>query len=369
MSPVDPDLARALSKMMRADLDVWSNCWFWSLVGSTIAVAIGIICEAPEVWQAVGLGRKTVARIRTFWYARVRKSDLNGWERLCPEPLKTNEHHRKWIARAGFVGWTLVALGVAGEGVAEYFVNDAETNLRSFDQAVLTETQQSANSAAMASSLANTFSDNAVTASSNSLTLAKGARREADSFEKDIVSAKTQAAEAESHLAEATKSANILTAKLERLTTPRRLPHSVLVKAPLQTFRGTEYVFIGTCGDQECFDLVSDIDELLKLAGWKRIKGPPMRIGITQVLIHEDKEFAVDISVSTGIGMAVETPNGMESLKGISDDQLAGYIRAAISLNKVLALNVSPSDNTGRLVAVKLGTSTTVEIDVGRKPL
>lgn len=126
MPPIDPDLARGLSKMMRVDLDVWSNWWFWSLVGSTIAVAVGIICEAPEVLQAVGLGRKALGRIRRFWYVRIRKSGLDGWERLCPELITTNERHRKWIARAGLLGWTLVALGVAGEGVAEYFVNDAE---------------------------------------------------------------------------------------------------------------------------------------------------------------------------------------------------------------------------------------------------
>jgi len=209
----------------------------------------------------------------------------------------------------------------------------------------------------------------AETTASNALTLARGARQEADSFENDIGSAKKLAAEAESHLAEATKSANILTAKLERLTTPRRLPHSVPVVAPLKTFSGTEYVFIGTCADEECFSLVSDIDELLKLAGWKRIKGPPMRIGINQIDINYDKEFAVDVSVSTGTVISVETPNGHESVKGLPENQLAEHIRAAIALNQVLSSNVSPSENTGKLVAVNRGTSTAVRIDVGRKPM
>lgn len=209
----------------------------------------------------------------------------------------------------------------------------------------------------------------AQTASSNALIIAGQARKEADSFEADIKSAKKQADEAESHLAEATKSAKILTAELERLTTPRRLSHSAPVAAPLKTFSGTEYVFIGTCGDQECFDLVSEINELLELAGWKRIKGLPMRIGIPQFRIHGDKDFAVDLSVSTGIGISVETPTGFESIKGLPDDQLAEHIRAAIALNQVLASNVSPSENTGRSVSVDRGASMTVRIDVGRKPL
>jgi hypothetical protein len=206
-------------------------------------------------------------------------------------------------------------------------------------------------------------------ASSSALTLATGARREADSFEKDIASAKTQAADAESHLAEATKSANALTAKLERLTTPRSLPHSEQVLAPLKTFVGTEYAFKGTCGDEECFHLVSDIDELLKSAGWKRVKGPPMRIGITQFIMNRDKDFTVDESVATGIGISAETPGGFESIKALPPGQVAEHIRAAIALNQVLALSVSPSENTGKLTGIDTGTSTVVWIDIGRKPL
>jgi len=212
-------------------------------------------------------------------------------------------------------------------------------------------------------------SNEAQTASSNALTVAGQARKEADSFEADIKSAKTKAADAESHLAEATNSANILTAKLERLTTPRRVPHSALAVAPLKPFRGTEYVFIGTCSDQECFDLVSDIDELLKSAEWKRIKGPVMAIGIEQILIHSDKEFAVNKSLSTGIGISVETPIPLESVKALPDDKVPEHLRAAVALNQVLASNVSPPENTGRLVGVDTGGSTAVRIDVGRKPL
>jgi hypothetical protein len=146
--PFNPDFTIALDKMMRRDLDAWSSFWFWILVASTIMVAIGIICEAPELLQTVGLGRKTVERIRKFWYIRLRRIDLNGWERLCPELITKNGHNRKWIAKIGFIGWAFVALGVAGEGVAEYFVSDAETNIRAFDEASLIEAQHQAGNAA-----------------------------------------------------------------------------------------------------------------------------------------------------------------------------------------------------------------------------
>jgi hypothetical protein len=77
----------------------------------------------------------------------------------------------------------------------------------------------------------------------------------------------------------------------------------------------------------------------------------------------------VDLSVSTGTVISAETPNGIESVKGLPDDQLADYIRGAIALNKAVAQNVSPSEITGRPVNIKPGTSKAVEIDVGRKPL
>lgn len=216
---------------------------------------------------------------------------------------------------------------------------------------------------------ADTVSGKAVAESSSAMSIANGARSEADTFEADIKSAKEQATKAESHLEEATKSANILTAKLERLTTPRRLLRSDPVVAPLRAFERTQYVFIGTCADHECFDLLTDIDALLKLAGWQRIKGPVMRIGITQVHINGDKDFAVDISLSTGTVISAQTPGGIESLNGLPDVILPGYVRAAVALNEVLAAHIAPSENTGMRVGIKSGASTAVEIDVGRKPM
>jgi hypothetical protein len=132
--PITPNLARELDKMMRGDLELWSNLWFWTLVGSTIVVVIGIFLEAPEVFHAVGLGRKTTSRIRAFWYIHVRKIDLAGWEKVCPELITERSHNERKIAIFGLVGWILVAIGVAGEGYAEYWVSDAETEIRAFDE-------------------------------------------------------------------------------------------------------------------------------------------------------------------------------------------------------------------------------------------
>jgi hypothetical protein len=220
-----PDLS--LDALMRGDLNVWSNRWFWVLVVSTIIVGIGIICEAPELFQTIGFGHETIGRIRRFWYIRIRKIDLNGWEQLCSELITRPRHHGKMVAIMGFIGWTLVALGVVGEGLAEYFVNDAETDIRAFDEGALIETQRSANSASDAASLANDFAKKAELTSAKAIAQSRRAQHEADSFERDIVSAKKQAADAESsHLADALQraaNAERETAELKARAAPRRL--------------------------------------------------------------------------------------------------------------------------------------------------
>jgi hypothetical protein len=209
----------------------------------------------------------------------------------------------------------------------------------------------------------------AQTAASGALTLARSARQEADSFEKDIASAKTQAAEAESHLAEAMKRANALTARLDRLTTPRRLPHTPQVVSPLQPFAGTEYMFTEVCMEWECADLLADIDDLLHMAGWKRLKSPTRSISVPTVRVRNDDALVVPTGLSVGIGISIEAPGGYELVRKLTPVQQAEHIRAAITLNAVLASNVFPPENTGRAVEVDAGNSPVVRISVGRKPV
>src|SRR5260370_35304954 len=79
---------------------------------------------------------------------------------------------------------------------------------------------------------------------------ASGARREADSFEKDIVSAKTQAAEAESHLADALQRAADAkqesveaTRELLNLKTPRSMSEEQQkrIASQIKRFVGTPF--------------------------------------------------------------------------------------------------------------------------------
>jgi hypothetical protein len=141
-------------------------------------------------------------------------------------------------------------------------------------QRSLAVAEKDAKKAQTAASNALALADAARKQSNAARSQADAARKEADSFERDIVSAKEQAAKAESHLAEAMKRATALTAQLDRLTTPRSLPHSPQVIASLKPFKDTEYMFTKVCADTECVNLLRDIDTVLELAGWKRVKSP-----------------------------------------------------------------------------------------------
>lgn len=196
--------------------------------------------------------------------------------------------------------------------------------------------------------------------------LATGARTEADSFEKKIALANKTATEAESHLAEAVKSADVLTAKLDRITTPRSLPHSPQIIALLRPFRGTEYMFTGVCEDTECVKLLRDIDSVLGDAGWKRIKAPHRFPGLVLWGNKADDDGA-GFDFEPGIKVSIESQ--IPKIEQLQLTDLPQYIRAAVVLNTMLASNVSPPENTGVLVDTKDGTSTVISIAVGRKPL
>src|SRR6266852_791218 len=346
---------------IQGKIDHFSHLSSWSVA----IVAVGVVLELIEVIH------DSVA-----WIRRKRREgrERAEWESLSTvfpvgkmkAEKESHIDHPKWVKHCLRFGIIAVALGVIGEYEYGTKLEDAHNAMHEYDVRKLTEADQKAGEAATSAKIAHEeadavkgIADEGRADAKDALEKSQAAQRELAHAEADAAKAQTVASKAlstadksESHLAEAVKRAEILAAKLERLTTPRRLPHSAQVTDLLKAFTGTEYVFVGTCGDQECFDLVLDINELLKLAGWKRVKGLPMRIGIRQFIINGDKDFKVDESVSTGIGVSVETPNGFESIKDIPPDQVPGHIRAAIALNQALASSVSPSENTGRQVGV-----------------
>jgi hypothetical protein len=97
----------------------------------------------------------------------------------------------------GLLGAGLVALGVAGELYIDVQTGKVETKIRKANKLRVSllsneagDAKTSATEAEGASQRAKDQPDKATSSASNALALARGARSEADSFEKDIVSAK-----------------------------------------------------------------------------------------------------------------------------------------------------------------------------------
>lgn len=240
----------------------------------------------------------------------------------------------------------------------------------------------------------------------NALALARGARQEADSFEKDIASAMKQAAGAEAHLkdalaraeaatalakgyeaqiedakrdaseaktllaearqlaAEARQQAGEATAGVNQLKANRSLSNARELSARLKEFENTEYTFSGVFADEESIQLLQQIDEALRLAGWRRAKG----VHAFPALELFGKDDDVRAIVSTGVQVSVESLEPLANLQGLSLDKLPSPVNAAVALYLGLSSSISPQDSTARLVNVQPGGSKIVQISVGRKP-
>jgi hypothetical protein len=181
----------------------------------------------------------------------------------------------------------LVVIGIAGELFVDWKSDDLQTRLRDANGSLVLKLEQSAGeakdsakAAAADATTAKGAAAGAVTASGNALTLATGARKEADAFKGEIVSANKLAADAESHLADALKQAaqakeqtveaekQLL--ELQNELRPRRLTAEQKAKFSL-LLRGkeSEPIAVANCwSSAECIDFANDIGDALKDANW-----------------------------------------------------------------------------------------------------
>ena len=116
---VDPELLRRVDNAIRFDLESWRLMFFHWLIGSSILVAVGVGFEGPEV----------VHEVRNIWRTTRREASA-------------------WIKIVGLLGWALVVLGVAGEGIFELGFSVSDGQLQTFDEILLIAAQREAGDAA-----------------------------------------------------------------------------------------------------------------------------------------------------------------------------------------------------------------------------
>src|ERR1017187_3711968 len=358
MSP-SSELIRLLDVAVRTSFQSLRDVYFLRLEICTFAVVIGVFIEEGEYFLS---------------WPRIR-------QKVPLRLLLPTHRFDKWVRRLSKVGWILILLGVGGEFVYEARVSRADGWLQEFN-GILSTAQQTeikglgdiaakargdAKEAAETAGLAKLISSKAVAESSqaevrssNAMELARSAREEADSFEKQIASALTQAAEAESHLrdalaraeevaalakgyekqiedakrdaseakallaearqsaAEAQQLATNAALGVKRLGTDRSLNDLPGLVTNLKRFENTEYAFSGVFADEESIQLLKQINEALRLAGWTRAKGshafPALEIF--------GKDDDVRTIVNSGVKVSVESPEPLVSLQSLAPDNL-----------------------------------------------
>ena len=256
-----PGVIEAIDNRIRECLQRTSNDFFAGVITFSIAVVIGVALEGPELLHEM-------------------------WPRLFTcftgESVSHLRKFKRLVIKIGFWGWLLVVVGIVGESVFEALQNRAEGQLQTFNDILLADAQRNAGGArasalvaANAASIAVSESDAATASSANAMALARGARKEADSFEREIKSANSTAIAAERHLKDALNDAAEAQAELNRIRTPRSLVNEDGLIAALAKFGGTEYAFSMCFADDESISLLKQIDSALQAAGWKRVAPSP----------------------------------------------------------------------------------------------
>jgi len=191
--------------------------------------------------------------------------------------------------------------------------------------------------------------------------IAREARKEADSFENDIVLAKKQATDAEAHLkeslrqaAEANKEATAARLELDRLRTPRTLSSEQQRKIAeaLKPFSGTEFI-LEVNPVPEAINLAGLIANSLIASGWKWKKIE--RFGIPTVSVADN--VTAIVLYRAGLTVALRPPTSTA-------------IRSADALVTVLERQRIGPVSTGQLPSATFPYVSTgvVVVMVGSKP-
>ena len=250
---------------------------------------------------------------------------------------------------------------------------DIQTLSRESQSALANATNADSKAKAAASLLdiARKDSDAAKQASNKAQTIAHDARQEADSFEKDIVTAKERAAAAESHLAEAEKQAANATAELNRLRSPRTITNAAQLVSELRRFKNTNYKFMSVYPNDESTDLLESIDDVLQRAGWQRQSQQGLNLGIPALsLTDAHGTFIVPEGINTGVEISADSSEPITVLNSLPPDKRPAPVRIAVVLRNSLASSILPSNDVNTKVSVNEVKQPTmlIQIAVGQKP-
>jgi len=195
---------------------------------------------------------------------------------------------------------------------------------------------------------------------------AADANAKAEGFRLSIAKANESAAQAQAQVAQATAEAAKTNLELAKLKSPRSLTHVPELITALKQFKDIEYRFSAVCPEEECIQLLKQFDGILHDAAWKRGKSVG---GFPAINVYgKDADLSVPQALLAGVQISVESPESLSALQSQPQETWPEYVRAAVVLNLSLSTSLSPPQETiGKMVRVDPGTSTSVQISVGKK--
>jgi hypothetical protein len=333
-----PDTLEGIDDLIRVGLIAFrESCFNWLLV-ATGFVVVGLVLEGPELWHEI------ISIVRHWRFRRRFKFSL-------PEERAPN-----WVKLIAFVGWIFIVIGVAGEYVADSFVSRADGFVQTFDEIVLTETQ---NRTALASERAIAAYERASenekeTAATlkqaeqersdgaKSLQAAEIARKEAKGFSLQIAQANERAANAEKQAA----AANL---ELARLTHPREFGPEQCRKLRTALLPFGQPTFdIGVATTPEAVDLAGNMEKCLQVLSWKEVPGSD-QIGFSRANMP-----TWAIIVMNGINIEIDASNFKDL--SATTDAFVGALRAVGLEAKGLSVTSGPKGVKPNMIHIRIGS-------------
>ena len=116
------ELVTKLNECANTDFVSMRDWWFGVVSCATALVAIGLVCEAPElIHDLIPIVRRIVAKLRKL-------------------PVESSKHEAPdWVRVVAFFGWILIVVGVVGEQYAGTKVKDFDANIQECSDAKVRE--------------------------------------------------------------------------------------------------------------------------------------------------------------------------------------------------------------------------------------
>ena len=328
---VDPAIVNTLEDRTRDDFQNLSHTFFACVLVSAGVVAVGVAMEGPEIFHDLWP--------RLFqWFTRRSAEKLKKFERT--------------VKKIGAIGWVLVAIGVAGEGVFELLQNRVEGQLQTFNDILLKDARLTAARAQVQAGDAATNAQLAQGSANKAGTSASLAQHHADEIGKELRGEIDQEQAAEKQI----EDERVKRLKLAASLAPRQILDSTGIANELQSMSPRRVILV-YADEREIKDLATQFAGVFTLLHWQFFRAS----------VSEDDLSRLPDGVSVSFGQEIDRAlKSDEEYKEINEswanDHLKESVAKAFSSHGV---EVTPTFTPTSGIREPVST---MIVEIGRKP-